>query len=445
MIVNGYLASIFWFSCVCGYAATVPTVEERAKAGDGRGAAPRVGLIALEACTSSTTDDACMQNIEIVSALDSDEYLSVTAYEKGVLDCDSLEKAEDAPELRFILNNSEEVIAKRKSFTVKSADAFSNNIKRMVWTGEVIEMERVFGGIPRSIAMSWSNCDVETFVLKVKTPQHDGTTRATMTLPCTGPSEPQQVCLLQIDHAAEEEAFETLVDGEEEETRQERQTRENQYQGQKGQEDDDEMGDGNDDNDDDNNPRRKRRHLRKTADGADEGSSSSGGDSGDSGDGSDSSSGSYHVQASTSRRGTRRSRSRTTEVHRRLAREVSKGMEAARARDPDVDAKDEDVRLLSEYLQASQPEQEAFHGRGVRRLSSAEVQMPSGRILAASTDIDVMVLYTDASLVTSSGNAVLMTEEQMETEITTYYAEANDALADSGISATVNVVHMAKA
>lgn len=55
-----------------------------------------------------------------------------------------------------------------------------------------------------------------------------------------------------------------------------------------------------------------------------------------------------------------------------------------------------------------------------------------------------MVLYTDASMVRSSGKT-LKTEQQMETEIITAYAEANDALADSGISATVNVVHTARA
>lgn len=50
---------------------------------------------------------------------------------------------------------------------------------------------------------------------------------------------------------------------------------------------------------------------------------------------------------------------------------------------------------IQEYLVASPPEQEAFHGRGVRRLSSAEVQMPSGRILAASTDVSARLLSFD--------------------------------------------------
>ncbi|CAM9661323.1 unnamed protein product [Scytosiphon promiscuus] len=438
MIINVYCISLLWLSCLCDWGGTVPTVQERADVGDEKGDAPRVGLVDLEACTVSTTDDACMQNMEIVSALDADEYLSVTAFEKGVLDCDSLEKAEDASELRFALTKSEEVTAKRKSFTIKSGEAFSNNNGRMVWTGEVMEKQRVFGGIPRSIAMSWSDCDVETFVLRVHTPQHDGTTRSTVTLPCTDPSEPLQVCLLQIDHAAEEEVLETLVDDEGEESPEQHQTRGNQSQGQKGREDREEA-------DDDNyHTRRRRRHLRKTTDGGDESSTSDSSSYRD--DFSSSSDGGHQRQpTSDSRRGNRRPRRRTTEVHRRLAREVSEGIEAARARDPDVDAKDEDVRLLSEYLEASQPEQEAFHGRGVRRLSSAEVQMPSGRILTASMNIDVMVLYTAASLVKSSANSALMTEQQMETEIITAYAEANDALADSGISATVNIVHIARA
>lgn len=60
--------------------------------------------------------------------------------------------------------------------------------------------------------------------------------------------------------------------------------------------------------------------------------------------------------------------------------------------------------------------------------------------------IDVMVLYTEASLVKSAtAGSALTTEQQMVTEILTSYAEANDALADSGISATVNVVHIAQA
>ena len=147
----------------------------------------------------------------------------------------------------------------------------------------------------------------------------------------------------------------------------------------------------------------------------------------------------------------RRSRSRRAapiadaEGHRRLEREVSEGMEAARTRDPDLDAKDEDLRLLGEYLAAAgPPEQEAFHERGVRRLSSEETQMPSGRVLTSSTTVDVMVLYTKAAMV-KSGTETLLTEDQMETEINTHYANANDALADSGIDAILNVVHVQQA
>ena len=42
---------------------------------DSRGGAPRVGLYGLQACTASTTDDACMQNTDMVEALDADPYL----------------------------------------------------------------------------------------------------------------------------------------------------------------------------------------------------------------------------------------------------------------------------------------------------------------------------------------------------------------------------------
>lgn len=134
---------------------------------------------------------------------------------------------------------------------------------------------------------------------------------------------------------------------------------------------------------------------------------------------------------------------RMAEEHRRLEREVSEGMEAARIRDPDVDAKDEDLRLLGKYMAASPPEQDAFHERGVRRLSSEKMQMPSGRILTSSVTIDVMVLYTSASMV-SSGTGTLMTETQMETDIIAAFAGANDAFVDSGIDAVLNVVHMEK-
>lgn len=76
MTISGYFTSVVWLSFVCSRGGTVPSVQERAGVGDGGDDAPRVGLVALEACTASTTDDACMQNIEIVSALDADEYLS---------------------------------------------------------------------------------------------------------------------------------------------------------------------------------------------------------------------------------------------------------------------------------------------------------------------------------------------------------------------------------
>lgn len=56
-----------------------------------------------------------------------------------------------------------------------------------------------------------------------------------------------------------------------------------------------------------------------------------------------------------------------------------------------------------------------------------------------------MVLYTQAAMISSGTAGTLLTNQQMETEIITAYATANDALADSGISATINVVHVAEA
>eukprot|EP00752_Nemacystus_decipiens_P011073 g9837.t1 len=415
----------------------------------GKGGAPRVGLYGLQACTASATDDACMQNTDMVEALDADKYLFVTGFEKGVLKCDSLKLAEDAPVLRFNLTNSEEVTATKKSFQITPGNAFSNKARRMVWTGEVVETGRVFGGISRSIAMSWSSgCDVETFMLKVTTPQHDGTTRAVVTLPCSDASEPNQVCLLQVDHAAEAESLETLVvDGKEEgqeNAGQEEAARGVTYRsgldlpsrgGNLDHEDRDADGNSN-----------RRRYLRKRSDG-DNGISIS----------NNSKMNKENTRRRRGRRGRRPHREGSTtslaaarssgaaiEGQRRLEREVSEGMEAARLRNPDVDAKDQDLRLLSEYLAASPPEREEFHERGVRRLTSEETEMPSGRVLTSSTTIDVMVLYTRAAMV-SSGTDTLLTEAQMETEIITHFATANDALADSGIDAVLNLVHVQQA
>jgi len=147
-----------------------------------------------------------------------------------------------------------------------------------------------------------------------------------------------------------------------------------------------------------------------------------------------------HLRENKSNRSTKYS---WAEGQRRLAREVS---DAARARDdPGAEAKSQDVRLLNKYLMASTAEQEAFHEMGVRRLSSEEVQMPSGRILTDSNTIDVMVLYTEASMIKSKkAGEKLMTTKQMETHITNEYAGVNDVFTDSGISASIRVVHMAK-
>lgn len=66
-MVRCYVASGFvWLSFICGGGA-VPTFSEEP---------PRVGLVALEACTVSTTDEACTQNADVVEALDADPYIS---------------------------------------------------------------------------------------------------------------------------------------------------------------------------------------------------------------------------------------------------------------------------------------------------------------------------------------------------------------------------------
>lgn len=62
---------VCWLSFVCGGGA-VPTFTE---VDDRKHEPPRVGLVALEACTVSTTDEACTQNADMVEALDADPYI----------------------------------------------------------------------------------------------------------------------------------------------------------------------------------------------------------------------------------------------------------------------------------------------------------------------------------------------------------------------------------
>lgn len=87
----------------------------------------------------------------------------------------------------------------------------------------------------------------------------------------------------------------------------------------------------------------RRRHLRKRNSRND--NSSNSGNSGRGSGGQDKNSKTLGWRDASSAR-TTRSKKRA-EGHRRLAREVSEGMEAARALDSDSDTKEEDVRLLS--------------------------------------------------------------------------------------------------
>jgi len=43
---------------------------------DGASEIHRVGLFALQACTTNTTDEACMQNVDMVEALEADDFMS---------------------------------------------------------------------------------------------------------------------------------------------------------------------------------------------------------------------------------------------------------------------------------------------------------------------------------------------------------------------------------
>ncbi|CAM9482761.1 unnamed protein product [Ectocarpus fasciculatus] len=131
---------------------------------------------------------------------------------------------------------------------------------------------------------------------------------------------------------------------------------------------------------------------------------------------------------------------------RLLAKEAERGIARARLEDPDIDAKDVDIRLLQEYRSASPEGQEAFHERGLRRLSEDNVVMPGGRVLSSETVIDVLVLYTEkAMLESTSGDGAGRTIAQMESDIATAYQGANNALSASGVDFSVRIVHMEQA
>eukprot|EP00904_Undaria_pinnatifida_P009471 jgi/Undpi1/5654/HiC_scaffold_2.g00928.m1 len=332
--------------------------------------APFVGITNLRTACGDATEVGCMEKLKKLEKLDSDPYITVMDFEIGTLDCKSLDKAEKAKKLQFQLTTSEAVEATLKHYTVSPADAFSDKIERKIWTG-VINGDKDYKGIPRSISMAWGGCDPDLFTMRVITPAFDGTTKSTTTIPCMESADKNEVCIIQILRQPEEEGEEP----------------EESFYGSS------------------NN-----RMLRATPE-----------------------------------KSVRREGGYLSDAHRRLAQEVSEGIEAAYDRDPDIRAKSEDVRLLNEYLAAPDHEKKAFHERGLRHVGAEDVQMPSGRILTASTTIDVLVLYTKASLAASnSGEGALMSADQMETSIITAYEWANQALADSGIDATLNVVHMAQ-
>lgn len=134
-------------------------------------------------------------------------------------------------------------------------------------------------------------------------------------------------------HAAEEESLETMATFEEPEQAHHHGSRRQHAQ---------EDHDGGQEADGNLRRGRSRRHLRKQTNSDDNGCTA-----GNNCDGGSSRSEGKGETSKSSRRGIRRSRKTTEVQRRRLAMEVSEGMEARRARDPDIDAKDEDVRLLN--------------------------------------------------------------------------------------------------
>lgn len=63
----------------------------------------------------------------------------------GELLCDTLEEAEDADALSFLLLNDESVIAEKSSFTAATGDPFTDNIGRkvcMTWSSRFLLARR---------------------------------------------------------------------------------------------------------------------------------------------------------------------------------------------------------------------------------------------------------------------------------------------------------------
>lgn len=71
MIFLGYVA----FSLLFVPTTVVVADPSFTEIDGGKGEAPRVGLYGLQACTVSTTDEACTQNTDMVEALDADRHL----------------------------------------------------------------------------------------------------------------------------------------------------------------------------------------------------------------------------------------------------------------------------------------------------------------------------------------------------------------------------------
>lgn len=116
----------------------------------------------------------------LISAIESNEYITVTKIEKGRLLCDTLDDAEEAAVLQFTVAADEVVTADRLSFATVGDRAFSNHMQRNIWTGNV----RQEGGYPRTITMSWSGCSIGEFQLKITSPSRDGGVDTTVSRPC---------------------------------------------------------------------------------------------------------------------------------------------------------------------------------------------------------------------------------------------------------------------
>eukprot|EP00752_Nemacystus_decipiens_P010085 g8987.t1 len=164
---------------------------------------PEVGIGAVhpicdpleEECVSA---DEQVQD-EIIAGLEADDDVTATpnVIELGELLCDSLDEASSSTMLRFAISSNETVTAEQTSYSELDGAAFSDNKERKAWKGEVVNPAPAADAAPSIISMTWtSECETETFVLRMTTRIGDDTISITETVPCAAGSV-TDICVAQ--------------------------------------------------------------------------------------------------------------------------------------------------------------------------------------------------------------------------------------------------------